>query len=162
FALAVDDRGSARFAELRHGHAVPLTTFRVDLDGGESEVLPRPAPRLTRPAAWTGDVEPVPFPFRFGVGNRQGEPPVDFDHAGEWILEVGPNGMLYLWRVDGAESEVLPRPALDGVLLSKVDAIRGVRGGFAVCGRAGERLAVAHYDLRSGRCRAHVLRPAGA
>jgi hypothetical protein len=153
FALAVDDRGNARFAEVRHGHPVPLTAFRVDLSNSElgtrnSEQRGGPVPSWR---AWTGDVEPVPFPFRFGVASRPrstlSRTGFDFDHDGEWVLESGADGMLHLWRPGGPEMEVLPRPTLDDALLVRVEAVRGVLGGFAVCGRVGEKLAFAHYDL---------------
>jgi hypothetical protein len=103
-------------------------------------------------------VELVPFPFRFGVAGRERQAANDFDHAGQWVLEVGPNGMLHAWRTDGSTREVLPRPTFEGVVLTTVEAIRGVFGGFAVCGRIRDKLVAAHYDFDRRHCRVHVFR----
>lgn len=160
FALTVEDSGNARLAELRRGHAVAISSFRVNLsvsvvnDG-------KPAERLVGRSTWNGDVEPVPFPFRFGLASQYQKMPFDFDPSGEWLLEAGVNDVLLLWRIDRTRTELLPRPILNGVLLTGIEAIRGVRGGFVVCGRIEGKLAAAHYDLQRRHCRAYVFRRAG-
>lgn len=157
FALAVNDSGDARLSELRHGHPVSLSAFRLDLAAtrqGEPERIPAPSDAAS---GWTGDVEAVPFSFRFGVPNRTQPTPFDFDHAGNWVLETAPNDMLHAWRTDGSAWEVLPRPAVAGVLLTSVESVLGVLGGFAVWGKVDGTRAVAHYDFQRRHCCVYLL-----
>jgi hypothetical protein len=186
FALAVDDDGRAELAEWRGGGAVRLRAFRVDLAAAEAVWVP--AEYASRPAvhgappAWAGDVEPVAFPFRPGL---VGEPRLlAFDAAGEWLLAAGPNGLLHLAKLDGAPVEVLPRACRGGQVLTQVDAVLGVAGGFVAGGRMPFRPALgtfrfdsflpldatdpiqvlpvavaAHYDLTRRQVTLHVLGP---
>ncbi|MBL8792504.1 MAG: hypothetical protein JNM56_01225 [Planctomycetia bacterium] len=152
FALAVDDRGRAQLAELRHGSAVPLTNFRIDLTP-PAEPVPAPAPD-ERPQ-WVGDVEPLPFPFRFGLTSRPEH--FAFDASGDWLLVVSHHGILHAHQCDGSLTEVLPRGVLDKQVLTAVETVLGVAGGFVVGGRIGTELVAMHYDLAERRCTAHRL-----
>src|SRR5262249_16719033 len=72
----------------------------------------RPAPRREEPAAtggWRGDVEPIPFPFRFGVGGMIRPRHFAFDHAGEGVLAAADHGGPYPWRADGTPRAHPPR-----------------------------------------------------
>jgi hypothetical protein len=134
FALAVDGDGRAELHELRRGGSVRLRSFRVDLTAATAV---RPSATPTAPAAgerpWTGDIEPVPFPARMGLFGKVRH--LAFDAAGEWLLAVGPRGLLHLSRVgDSGPPELLPRGFRDGAVLSHVEAVLGTAGGFAVCG----------------------------
>jgi hypothetical protein len=157
FALAVDEHGDAAFSEVRHGTPVPLLRFHVDLSRPVPLPLPaRPAAALH--AAWQGDVEPVGYPFRFGlVGGPRQPVPFAFDYAGEWLLTATRHGTLHATRTDGSATEVLPRSLFAGQVLNDVHAVLGVAGGFAVAGRAGGQLVAAHYDFRSRTVRGHGL-----
>jgi hypothetical protein len=157
FALAVDGRGSAGLSELRHGGAVPLSRFRVEVDRPGSE----PARRPVAYGPWPGDVERVGFPFRFGIGHP-GPLKFDFDLAGEWLLAATPEGMLHLTRTDGSSGEVLPRGMVRGQLLTRVQAVLGVAGGFVVAGEISGHLVGVHYDLRARTVRAHEFPAEGA
>ncbi|MFO0826497.1 MAG: hypothetical protein U0792_25820, partial [Gemmataceae bacterium] len=116
---------------------------------------------------WSGDVEPMPFPFRPGlVVDPQG---FGFDADGEWCVIVGPNGVLHGLAFDGSPPDVLPRACHDGIVLRQVDAILGVNGGVVVCGRmAAERTpdsekmqqVAAHYDRATRSVTLHWLGPA--
>ncbi len=152
FALAVNTRGRVELAEVRHGTALPVRQFQVDII---QPAAPKQKPSRD-PRAWSGDVEPIPFPFRFGIGNAS--PLVfDFDEGGEWLLVASNNGMLHAFKLDGSELEVLPRGMIGREVLTEVERVRGVVGGFAVCGRVGKRLCVVHYEFGARRCTAHTL-----
>lgn len=161
FAVTADDQGCVELSELRHGAPVPLSRLKVDLT---ARPAPRPAPAapatITDATAWKGDVERVPFPFAFGPIGQLGPRSFDFDPSGAWLLVVGRHGIVFAYRTDGTAAEVWPRgvaPTHAGVPLHEVEAVLGVPGGFAVCGRIHSDLVVAHYDLSWRRCRTHVL-----
>jgi hypothetical protein len=151
FALAVDEHGDACFSEMRHGEPVTLCQFRVQWPPAT------PAGELSAvsTAGWTGDVEPVGFPFRFGLVGKVKH--FAFNASGEWLLVVGQDGMLYLNQISGTASEVLPRGWFHNEVLTVVEAVLGVAGGFVVCGQLGMELVALHYDLAARRCTAHIL-----
>jgi hypothetical protein len=155
FALAVEDDGASVLAEVRHGGLVELSRFRVDLEARPAATPAATAPRAAG-AAWDGDVEPVPFPFRFGAGGRVTA--YDFDHAGEWLLAATDEGTLHLMRTDGSAYEVLPRPwsAERDQVMSCV-AVVGVTGGFVLGVTLADELMAAHYDLSARTCRVAEL-----
>jgi hypothetical protein len=148
FALGVDDAGNVIWTEMRHGVAVPRTRLHMDLDRAPP---PEPAPE----GSWRGDVEPVPYPFQFGVGST-GEQSVffAFDHAGEWLLLATNQGMLHAVRTDGTESEILPRGRVDGLVVQHVQEVLGVAGGFVVATPYPCPTAL-HYDFAARTCTAH-------
>src|SRR5262249_1768833 len=90
FAVTVDDHGSVELSELRHGTPVSLTSFRVDL------IKSTPVPKLPErvremsvvlpSTAWSGDVEPIGYPFRFGLPGNVSNGLFDFDSSGDWLL----------------------------------------------------------------------------
>jgi hypothetical protein len=147
FALSVQDKGDVQWAEVRHGIAVPLARFHMDLDRAP---VP-PAPGVA--GLWRGDVEPVPYPFRFGIGAAD-ELAFAFDHAGEWLLVAAQEGTLYAVRTDGSHTEVLPRGRIDGRVVSFVKAVIGVAGGFVVLARQPSPTAF-HYDFAARHCQMH-------
>jgi hypothetical protein len=149
FAVGVAASGAVTFSEMRHGLPVPLGRFHLDLE------VPPPPPR---PAcgAWTGPVEPVPFPFRFGPGSNHEPFLFAFDESGEWLLANLSQGMLLLVRRDGKAHEFLPRVHSDEQQLTDVHGIQGVAGGFAVVGCVPNRVIVAHYDLAAREVRLHA------
>jgi hypothetical protein len=160
FAVAVDEHGIVELSELRHGTPISLTRFRVDL----SQRVPEP--RAAKPAAlleatsalpWGGDVEPIGYPFRFGLPHPMLAGCFDFDESGKWILAACERGMLFASRTDGSATEILPRGMCDGQLLMKPEALLGVRGGFVVAGRIDKELIAFHYDLAERACRRHRL-----
>jgi hypothetical protein len=157
FGVALDGAGEADLCELRHGTPVRLRHFRVDL---AEPIAPTPAER-PRPAedpdAWHGAIEPVGFPFRFGIGSRIGKDHFDFDAAGEWLLTASKHGMLHAWKLEDNRVEILPRGMVGGRLLRDVEAVVGVAGGFAVIGKIGGRFVLMHYDLAAQTCKAHPL-----
>lgn len=138
FALTVGDDGRAELAEWGSAGPVPVRAFRVDLVAAEAAKVttPRPAaaPLAMRlDSAWTGDVEPVAFPFRPGLVVE----PVglSFDADAEWLVAVGPQGVLHGLTLDNAPAEVLPRPFHGGAVMKQVDVVLPLAGGVAVCGR---------------------------
>ncbi len=194
FALALDDDGRAELSEWGAAGPVAVRSFRVDLAAAEAARVDEPAgPKLAAmpdarlETAWTGDVEPIGFPFRPGL---VGEPTLlAFDAAGEWLVAAGPNGVLHGLTFDGRPPEVLPRAFHAGAVLKQVDVILGLNGGVAVCGRGdpvpapavtiyppgspvltssasddpqptGQQLVVAYYDRAARRVTAHALGPA--
>lgn len=167
FALAVDERGKAELGEWLLSGFATIRSFRVDLEAAEnakpeSELdAPRPVPGAA--GEWTGDIEPVPFPFRVGL---LAEPQMfGFDATGEWLVIVSQNGILHGLAFDGSAAEVLPRAFHGSVVLDQVDAVLGVAGGVVVCGRTNagtqqlQQVAV-HYDRATRRVTSHLLGPA--
>ncbi len=192
FTVTVDDSGAAELGEWVGTGLVPLRSFRVDLAAAEAARPEADAPPAGPTAGpgfdareWTGDVEPVPFPFRPGLVAE----PVQFgfDADGEWLVVVGRDGVLHGLTLDGSPPEVLPRAYRLGSALKDVDAILGVTGGVVVCGRMAasaepqrgggasgrgtpvlssgasappeESAVAAHYDLAARRVALHFLGP---
>jgi len=151
FAIGVDGQGKAQLAELRHGSPVTLARFRVDLS--QKGEPPAPPP-IEQTFGWAGDIEPVGFPFRFGlIGRIQA---FAFDAAGEVLLLASSNGILHAHRPTGPD-EVLPRGWYKGELLRDVDAILGVPGGFVVAGH--NRSALVAFSLPFPEPTRHGLFP---
>ncbi len=138
FAVTVDETGRAELSQWVPYGARALRSFRVDLVAAEAARPDSDAPRPKlgpTPSAvgWSGDVEPVPFPFRPGVVSE----PQHFGFATHcsWLVAAGRDGVLHGFAFDGTPPEVLPRPYRSGVVLRHVDAVLGVTGGVVVCGR---------------------------
>jgi hypothetical protein len=161
FALAVDGGSCAALAELRQGKPVTLSRCRVDLH--EPAVDQRATGRSATASpssrhAWKGDVEPIGFPFRFGIHNAIRDDCFDFDDEGQWLVAaVQHHGPIHAWRLDGTDAQILPRPSLHGRVLARVDSVLGVARGFVVSGSTGNELIAAHYDFGSRTCNAFVL-----
>ena len=154
FAVGVDEGRDVRLAELRGGRPVTLSRFRVEPVAPPPGRRRRPAPAGAG-APWTGDVEPIGYPFRFAPDAGS---PIAFDEAGEWFLAVGPLGLPMAWRVDGTAAELWPRGLVGGEVVRRVDHALGVAGGFVLIGRLGDgdRPVAVHYDLVARRVRAYV------
>jgi hypothetical protein len=154
FALAVDAHGSVELSQVRHGAPVTISRFHIDLD--RPGPVPAAPPRREELAPWQGDVEPVAFPFRFGAEAAQGPFLFAFDDAGEHLLTASRLGVLHLTRLNGSQSEALPRGFHNGTVLSKPQQIVGVAGGFVVIGSA-KAASAFHYDLASRTVRGHEI-----
>lgn len=162
FAVSVDETGAVQLAEVRHGTPVKLGQFQVDLALGSQVRHPRPTPAAAEPLApWTGSSEPIGFPFRFGPQGRIDE--IAFDHDGEWVVLADQKRMLYAFRVDGTQSEVLPRVLINSSgFLRRIDALLGVAGGVVAAGWIGQQLVAVHYDFIRRECRPYILSSASA
>ncbi len=158
FSVSIDEPGEVRFREWRRGVAIKLGDFRVDFTS-PAVSSNRRAGSGSDPRGWRGDVEPVPFPFRFGVTHRIDRPLFDFDYASRWLLLCTQRGTLHAWKLDGTGAEILPRAVVDGEILEQVDAVLGVADGFVVGGRVGKSLVAMHYDFGSRTARAYQLGP---
>jgi hypothetical protein len=153
FALTVTPAGAAELTEVRRGLAVGLLRFRVDSD--TPPVPPVTAAGRTTAGIWTGDVEPIPYPFRFGSSGYNGTVRLAFDHSSDWLLIATRKGMLHAVRTNGSGAETWPRPTSKGGVAASVEAVVGVAGGFAVVGGILGRVIVAHYDLASRTARVY-------
>ena len=163
FAISVDASGQLELAELRRGLPVALGRSRINLDLEIAAALtPSSSPHLAQRTAWQGDVESIPFPFKCGTLDRIDAPRsddrshFDFDEAGERILVIGRYGLLFTWRIDGTDLEILPRPLLNGEVSRNPTTVIGVAGGFVVVSRRQGRLVLAHYDFPTRTCRVHI------
>ena len=155
FALTATEEGQIELVHLRDGGPVPVRRFRVDLAPRPTGPGPTPARSAGAHEPWSGDVEPVPFPFRFGLTTRVAD--VAIDAGGERLLAATVNGFLHAWTLADGAVEVLPRGEYDGAVLTVVQAVVGVGNGFAVCGRWGAGLAVVHYDWSTRKATLHRL-----
>ncbi len=151
FALAVDGEGAVELSELRHGAPVSLGRFRIELDRGA------PAVRVGPWAPWQGDVEPVGFPFRFGIEGGKDRLRFDFDDAGEHLICAAGDSALYVTRIADGQTEVVPRARHGGGALQSVLHLLGVEGGFVVVGWLDGGVVAAHYDFQTRRARIHPL-----
>ncbi len=165
FSVSVDSRGHLELAELRGGLPVVLSRSRVDLSALSAVPSDPPAPRRAPIPGWTGECEPIGFPFLCGLLDSLDRAPVkwqaledqafDFDESGERIMVVGLDRLLFTCRLDGTGAEYLPLPARAGEPMIIERTVIGVAGGFVVPGyRRGER-AFAHYDFPSRSCAFH-------
>jgi hypothetical protein len=152
FALTATEDGQVELVGLREGGPVPINQFRVDFNPRAPKLAPPPAANVD---PWSGDVEPIPFPFRFGLTNRVAD--VAFDVGGERLMAASVDGFLHVWTLADGSVEVLPRGWADGVAMKSVQAVIGVGNGFAVCGRWGNGLAVVHYDWPTHTATLHHL-----
>ena len=150
FYLALYAHGRAELGEWAAAGPLPVRSFRVDLTAAEAvpaAEAPRPRPTSAHPSAWTGDVEPVPFPFRAGL---VAEPMMlGFSADGDTCVAVSRNGIPHAIRTDGVPVEVLPRAFRSGVALKQVEAVLGVDNGVVLCGRMMFGIPPHHYDLHS-------------
>ncbi len=158
FSVAVDEAGRVEFREWRRGSPVKVGDFRVAEVEAPAPSPVRPAPAGDRPS-WRGEVEPIPYPFRFGVIHRIERPLFDFDHAGRRLILATQRGMLHAWDLETDRSEVLPRGMVGGEPLELIDSVLGVAGGVVVGGRSGKDLALVHYDFESRTARARAFGP---
>ena len=134
FALSLDRHGSAVLHEMRHGTAVAIRQLHVDFAQEPSEPAETMAKPEPVPGSWTGAVEPIGFPFRFGVEGKIEA--FDFDQNERWLLTASRQGMLHLWEVGGSLVEILPRAFYQNTILTEPHAIVGVHGGFVVVARS--------------------------
>jgi hypothetical protein len=155
FAVALDETGAASVSEIRHGAPVALRQFRVEYEPAKpAPVLASRDEPLAALPPWSGAVEPVPFPFRFGTSDRIAH--FEFDHGGQWLLTVSGNGLLHLWDTNSKGWEMLPRPMTPhGKVLDNIQSVIGVVGGFVVTALDGVTLRIAHYDVCRRKCCAY-------
>lgn len=160
FALTLDRHGQAELSEIRRGVPIAVRSFRVDLSLGLDDL---PAAPTDTAGGWSGDVESIGFPFRFGVSGRIGAESFDFDLAGTTLLVAGPHGVCYLWDARGKLIEVLPRAMSWGRAVRwNRPHVLGVAKGFVIVETfAAERIAL-HIDLESRMYRCHPLGAVGA
>ncbi len=138
FVLAVAEDGAAHLAEWTARGPVPVRAFRVDLESADAaRAATHDRPTVpSGPAVdyrpWTGDIEPVPFPFRPGLIEPPG--PFGFDARGEWLVVVTRSGFPHALSPEDDSAEVLPRAVIGGYILKQVTAVLPVTGGVVVCG----------------------------
>ncbi|WP_435016010.1 hypothetical protein TA3x_003568 [Tundrisphaera sp. TA3] len=154
FTVSADEPGRVELAEWRHGAKVPIAAFRVD-----PRPDPAPAgPRRGDPRAWSGDIEPVPFPFRMGLDDQRGAVDFAFDHDAHRLALTGLGGMLHAWSLDGSAAETLPRGLAGGAPMADVTNVVGVANGFFAGGlTASASLAGVHYDYATRTVRSYHL-----
>jgi len=169
FAVSVDSLGQVGLAELRSGLPVVLGRSRISL--ADEPAHPDSSACWLHGGArtlWKGDVETIPFPFHCGGLDRIDSPQndgrrhFDFDEAGERILVVGRYGLLFTWRIDGTDSEVLPRPLVDDEVMRPVKTVIGVAGGFVLVANHQGYPILAHYDMRARTCTIHTVDQIGS
>ena len=156
FAMSLDRHGSAALHEMRHGSPISIRQFHVDLSRVPVYEDDQVAETRQRPAGnWTGDVEPIGFPFLFGVDGKVTA--LDFDLGSRHLLTACRQGVLHLWEVGGSLVEMLPRAWYQEGPVTEVLTIVGVHGGFVVRAERGRRCLAVHYDLAKRRCKVHAM-----
>ncbi len=157
FAVAVDEHGNVGLNAIRDGTPVCLNRFHVELERSAPPLVKTPTDPQT---AWRGEVEPVPFPFRFGLADSHNKPiHLAFDASGEWLLVATHGGFLHATRTDGSHSEMLPRGLVRSTIIGEVAQVIGVAGGFVVVSTRPGELLVLHYNFQTRTCTAHTFAP---
>ena len=156
FAVGVDASGAVELSELRGGRPVALGRCRVEV-GERPAGGPTSAGVGAHAGAWAGDVEPIGFPFRIGPTEPIDDRLIAFDDVGDRLLLAGRHGFLRVWRTDGTGGEMLPRPTLDGAVMTAADTVVGVADGFVIAGAVGGQQVAARYDFGKRSCRAYRL-----
>ena len=149
FALTVSAQGDAELAQLRHGAPVRLKSFHVDF---VRAATPAAQPVAQAPT-WSGAVEPIGWPFRFGVDSRIRL--FDFSFHANLLVAVTESSMIYAWNLANGDMEILPRPQTRQGRVKDWHAIKGVAGGFVLLGSQSSRYLVAHYDMVTRACTVH-------
>src|SRR5262245_31574162 len=106
FAVTATEEGQVELVQIREGGIVPVRRFRVDFTPPVPDE-PRPVAAAGAPMAWTGDVEPIPFPFRFGLTNRVID--LAFDSSDRRLMAASVHGFLHVWTLADGSVELLPR-----------------------------------------------------
>src|SRR5262249_51182506 len=83
FALTATEHGEVEMMQIREGGTVPLSRFRVDFNSATAPI-PRPDADGLLYIPWSGDIESIPYPFRFGLTNRIVD--LAFDGAGRRLI----------------------------------------------------------------------------
>lgn len=143
FALTVDEEGAAELSELRRGETVSIRKFQLVKPRKERE----PAAEAAPDQPFKGPVEPVPFPFRFGLIGAGGA--LAMDWKGRYLFAASHGGLLHVWDLERDTQELLPRPVQDGQALKNVRKIIGVQGGVVVAYEHGTLSCMAHIDMVS-------------
>ena len=146
FALSIDSDDGAELSELRRGEPVSLRRFQL---ARPRKAARAPVHEAEPNAPWTGPLEPIGFPFRFGlVGTPQH---VALDTLGRHMFTSCNHGLLHAWRLEADTYELLPRPMIDGEVVKQLVALVGVSGGFVCIGLRGAKPYGFHYDLIARR-----------
>jgi hypothetical protein len=154
FALTANEEGRVELAQLRGGGSVSIGQFHVDFTAATAQPA-APAAIASPYRPWSGNVELVPYPFRFGLTNRLVD--LAFDVAGTRLMSASVGGFLHVWNLADGVVELLPRGANEGQVLKDVQAVLGVENGFVVCGRFGAGLVAVHYDFSTRTASMHTL-----
>jgi len=148
FAFTMDESGQAALSELRRGSPVTLRGFRVEIAPGAEPAQPAAEPDTP----WTGDVNILPYPFRFGVAGAVRH--LALDAEGKRLFVNSAPGLIQVFSTDGEPLEVLPVPQVGTQPLRTCNGLVGVRGGAVALMAHPLGPAVAHFDLASRRVRA--------
>lgn len=134
FTATVNESGEAMLCNWTSNGPIALKQFRLDLSAQHSRAVKDTA-QQRQPSAntgWTGDIEPIPFPFCPGmVGEPQN---LAFDAEGEWLVISTRDGVLMGLALDGKPPEILPRAYSGGVVLQRIITILSVSDGVVVVG----------------------------
>ncbi len=152
FALTAEEDGQVEFSELRSGEPVCITRIRVDFSATQTRPI---SPFVPSDDMWRGDVEPIPFPFPFGLTSDK-LAGIAFDAEATRLLVATRQPMLHVWTIADGKVEVLPRPLIAGRLATGTHFL-GVRDGFIVAGTMDANLFAVHYDFRTRIVKAHRL-----
>ncbi|MCB9895978.1 MAG: hypothetical protein H6839_16210 [Planctomycetes bacterium] len=146
FALSVDDTDAVELSELRRGEPVSLRRFQLARPRKAEQA---PVHEADADAPWQGPVEPVGFPFRFGlVGSAEH---MAMDTQGRRLFTASGGGLLHAWQLGGEGYELLPRPTVKSEVLRGVVALAGVQGGVAALYSQRGDFWLAHYNLVARR-----------
>lgn len=152
FAMTLDANGSAELVQLHRGLPIRLRQFQVRFTPSRAVVE-----KSTGTAEWSGDIESCGWPFRFGTDGAIRL--YSFDDDGRYLFAVMASSMLHAWDLNSGDSEILPRPCLDSVLLTRWLDLIGVCGGFVLVGVHRHHYVLAHYDLSRRHCKIHHGQP---
>jgi hypothetical protein len=153
FALTATEEGAIEMVRMRDGGTAPISRFRVNFVSPARQAKPAIDGLLYVP--WSGDVEPIPYPFRFGLTNRVVD--LAFDTGGARLIATTVGGFIFVWALADGSVEVVPRGGNEGQVVKDVQAILEMENGFVVCGRMGSTIVAVHYDWPARTAVLHTL-----
>jgi hypothetical protein len=156
FTLTVNVRGDASLDQMSRGTPIKVRTFHVDMN--QAVEIPATTTQALPPTNWTGDIEPIGFPFHIGICLNTARFLFDLSLSGEWLLVASSgDGLLCAYTVANGHCEMLPRTCINGKVVTEFEKVIGVADGFVVIGRDDHTCWVLHYDFHRRRCTAHPL-----
>ncbi|WP_020472485.1 hypothetical protein [Zavarzinella formosa] len=154
FALTITEDADVELAEVRPGGVVAIKRLRLQFPAPDPEKTIPPLPKTTAKEPWTGDGEPIPYPFR--IGPIHGIENLSFDSSGEYLLLVAKHGFVYLFNLAMKEVEMLPRGCHYRPFTEKL-AVVGLQDGFVIGGPYSSHTYVFHYRLSTRQVTRHRL-----
>jgi hypothetical protein len=148
FTVTLTEEGDVELIETTTAHTRTIRKFHINLDGAEAARIPNAKPKpISHANHWTGDVEPVPFPYRAGMVSDVNDV-IGFDADGEYVVVLGRDDVLHLKKLNSDEPmEVLPRAYKDGKVIRGIHEVIPIKDGIVAMGLMEDQAYLAIYNF---------------